>query len=111
MRNLNNILKNGAQDYYKKRFENKVKQLIEYLLLNWQDSVADDFKIKLYQTIELLSEQPNLGLKVKSFAYTRTILITAHNRLYYRVENNTLVITNLIDTRCDPKKNPFNKTK
>jgi len=69
----------------------------------------DDFKIKLYQTIELLSEQPNLGSKVKSSVYTRTILITSHNRLYYRIENDKLVITNLIDTRRNPKNNPFNK--
>ena len=91
----------------KKRFENKVKQVLEYLLLNWQDSVADDFNTKLYQTIELLSQQPNLGSTSKNLPHTRTILITKHNRLYYRVEKGKLIIINLIDTR--KSKNPFNK--
>ncbi len=49
----------------KKRFENKVKKLVEYLVLNWYDPVADNFIKKLYQTIELLSEKPNSGLKLK----------------------------------------------
>ena len=88
----------------KKRFENKVKRLVEYLLLSWYDSVADDFILQLNQSIELLSESPNIGSKVKGLKNTRTILITKHNRLYYRIENDKLVVINLIDTRRDPKR-------
>ena len=97
----------------KKRFENKVKKLLEYLLLNWYDAVADDFILQLNHTVELLSKNPNIGSKIKGLDNnnTRTILITKHNRLYYRTEKGKLIIINIIDTRRNPKKNPFNKSK
>lgn len=72
--------------------------------MNWYDSVADNFIKKLYETIELLSEKPNSGLKLKEGNNIRTILITKHNRLYYRIEKDKLIIINLIDTRRNPKK-------
>lgn len=93
----------------KKRFQNKVRKLNEYLISNWYESVAHDFELKLISTIGLLSEQPQLGSTVKGYNDIRTILITEHNRLYYRIEKNTLVILNLIDTRRNPAKNPFKK--
>jgi plasmid stabilization system protein ParE len=93
----------------KKRFQNKVRKLNEYLISNWYESVADDFALKLISTIVLISEQPQVGSAVKGFNGIRTILITEHNRLYYRIEKNTLVIINLIDTRRNPKTNPFKK--
>ncbi len=95
----------------KKRFQNKVRKLNEYLISNWNESVADDFVLKLISTIVLLSEQPHLGSAVKGFNGIRTILITEHNRLYYRIEKNTLVILNLIDTRRNSKTKLFNKPK
>ncbi|MDQ6755954.1 MAG: type II toxin-antitoxin system RelE/ParE family toxin [Bacteroidota bacterium] len=83
----------------------------EYLLLNWYDSVAKNFNTKLTGTIKLLSQQPNLGSKVKGLTNTRTILITKHNRLYYRIDTDKLIITNILDTRRNPENNRFNKSK
>ncbi len=93
----------------KKRYDNKIKNLLEYLLLNWNDSVAENIILKLDRTIELLSEQEKIGSKVNGLKNTRTILITKHNRLYYRIENDKLIIINLVDTRRNPQTNPFNK--
>lgn len=95
----------------KKRYDNKVKKLLEYLLLNWYDSVANDIISKLDHTIKLLSKQEKIGSRVKGFNDTRAILITKHNRLYYRIEKDNLIILNLLDTRRNPKSNPFNKFK
>ena len=95
----------------KKRFENRVKTVLSYLLENWYDSVADDFMIALKEKIKLLSVQPFTGELVGSHKNVRTCLVTKHNRIYYRVEKNKLIIINMIDTRKNPKKNPFNKNK
>lgn len=93
----------------KKRFENKVKNLVKYLLENWYDSVADDFIFKLDNVVRLLSLTPHIGKTIKNFKNTRSILITNHNRLYYRIEKSNLILVNLIDTRRNPKTNPFKK--
>ncbi len=93
----------------KKRYDNKIKNLLGYLLLNWNDSVAENVILKLDHTIQLLSKQEKIGSKVNGLKNTRTILITKHNRLYYRIEKDKLIIINLMDTRRNPAKNPFNK--
>ena len=93
----------------KKRFENKVIKLLYYLETNWGDTIAINFKILLLQKLNLLTTQPLIGLEVDSLKNVRSILITKHNRVYYRIERNQIAILNMIDTRQDPKKNPFNK--
>ena len=95
----------------KKRFENKVKKLLEYLLLNWYDKVADDFILILNRKMELLSEHPYIGSEVISHAGIRTYLVSKHNRIYYRIRGNQIIFINIFDTRRNPKKNPFNKSK
>lgn len=94
----------------KKRFENRVKAVLLYLSENWYDSVADDFMVTLKEKIKLLSVQPLTGRLINPDKNVRSCLVTKHNKLYYRVEKNKLVIINMIDTRKDPKKNPFNKS-
>jgi hypothetical protein len=37
----------------------------------------------------------------------RTILITKHNRLYYKFTNDRIIIINMFDTRKNPKKNRY----
>lgn len=93
----------------KKRFETKVKKLLEYLVMNWYDEVADDFTKRLNNKIVLLSKKPFLGKPVPTLANTRTILITKHNRIYYRLQGNSIIFLNMFDTRRNPKRNPFSK--
>jgi plasmid stabilization system protein ParE len=93
----------------KKRFENKVIKLLNYLETNWDDAVAINFKILLLQKLDLLAKQPEIGAEVNVLKNIRSILITKHNKVYYRIENNKIVVINMIDTRKNPKHNPFNK--
>jgi plasmid stabilization system protein ParE len=95
----------------KKRFESKVKKVIEYLVLHWYDEVADEFKRKLIKKMLLLTERHYIGKRVNKLPGVRTTLITRHNRIYYRVEKHSIIFIDMLDTRMNPKKNPFNKTK
>lgn len=60
----------------KKRFENKVKNLLEYLVANWQDKVAVDFLLILYNTITVISNNPAVGSKIKNSNNIRSLLVT-----------------------------------
>ena len=93
----------------KKRFLNKVKNLQEYLLTNWLDVVEADFMKKLDDKIKLLAQQPFIGIETSINNKIRTTLITKHNRIYYKIEGNNVIILNMIDTRRNPKTNPFIK--
>jgi len=95
---------------YKKRFINKLDKLLDYLHEEWSVDVANNFIIILRSRIDSLKQNPHIGSSTY-LKNTRTILITKHNRLYYRIENDKLIILNLIGTRRNPANNPFNKGK
>ena len=93
---------------YKKRFQKKFLNLINYLSTVWNIAVTNQFIETFQSRIETLSLNPNIG-KQSSVLYVRTILITKHNRLYYRVKLKTVEIFNMYDTRLNPKNNPYKK--
>ena len=95
----------------KKRFINSMQRVHEYLEKEWNTAVADEFNRIADEKIKLISRQPGIG-KNTVIRNVRCILAGKgyQNRIYYRVEQNRLIIINMIDTRKDPKKNSFNKS-
>lgn len=93
---------------YKKRYLNSLDKLILYLEKTWPVSVAHNFMDILANCLNLLKVNSNMGLET-SIKNTRTILITKHNRLYYCIEKNKIIILNMINTRRNPISNPFKK--
>ena len=92
---------------YKKRFNNKLIKLLEYLDKEWNYKVAQDFLEKLDKRINTLKKQPLVGKLSLKKVGIRAILITKHNRLYYKIANDTIIVLNMYDTRSNPKKNPY----
>jgi plasmid stabilization system protein ParE len=93
----------------KKRYQNNLKKIVSYLVINWNKEVAEKFLNLLFTKYELLSTMPNIGVQILSKKNVRSILITKHNKVYYRVEKGHLIILNIIDTRRNPKKDPLIK--
>jgi plasmid stabilization system protein ParE len=91
----------------KKRFTNKVKNLLLYLEKTWNEDVAADFMLKLDKQIERVHLRPHTGIQIKSFKSTRSVLITKHNRMFYRIKRDTVEILNMYDTRMNPGNNPY----
>ena len=91
----------------KKRFTKKVTNLLAYLELNWDSRFVKEFAIKLKFRIDTLSTQPYIGSVSKKVKNVRSIFITKHNKLYYRIQNDVIEILNLYDTRINPKKNIY----
>jgi plasmid stabilization system protein ParE len=91
----------------KKRFTYKVQKVLTYLEKEWSSKVASEFLLKIDHRISLLVTQPEIGapsLKVKD---VRAVLITRHNKMYYQIKNNKVIILNLYDTRINPKKKRY----
>lgn len=83
------------------------KHIIEHLISSWPLSIAIDFANTLNRKLTNLSMQPFNGIKSNRNPTIRSILISKHNRLYYRINDNHIELLSLIDTRMDPAKNPF----
>ena len=84
---------------YLKRFNNKLAQLQAYLQNEWGDKVVKNFIETLYNKINNIKIQPNIGLASTNFKDTRSILISKHNRLVYRISKKQIIVIDLIDTR------------
>ena len=93
----------------KKRFTNKVVKLLYYLESEWGKTVADNVLKEIGRRLDTLSEQPFIGAYCDEAKTVRSILLTKHNRLYYRIKANTIEIINMYDLRMNPKKNPYRK--
>ena len=91
----------------KKRFTNRVQKVLEYLEKEWSHKVAEEFLVKIDRRIDLLSRQPNIGLLSTKVKGIRGLLITRHNRLYYKIKGKKVIILNMYDTRINPGKNPY----
>lgn len=91
----------------KKRFTNKVQKVLAYLEKEWSHQVAADFLIKIDRRIELLIKQPFVGMLSSRVKNVRGLLITRHNKLYYTVKDDKVIILNMYDTRMNPQKNPY----
>jgi len=89
---------NAIQDY---------KLVIDYLLLEWSVPVAEKFAETIDKRIEVLSRFPNIGIVSTKDLSIRSIVITKHNKLYYRLLSEKIEILNIFDTRQNPQKNLY----
>jgi plasmid stabilization system protein ParE len=100
----------GLQIVAKKRFLNSFKKVTSYLKAEWGKAVAEDFNTIVQSKLDLIASHPGIG-SVTAISNTRSVIVGKghQNKIYYRVENNKIVVINMIDTRKNPKHNPFNK--
>jgi len=54
-----------------------------------------------------LASNPKIGIKSKSDKTIRSLLVTKHNRLYFSVDDDKILLLQLFDTRQHPSKNKF----
>ena len=91
-----------------KFFQTKVIALNSYLQKEWGLTVASKFHETLIKVILTLADQPAIGSVSKKKKDVRKILVTKHNRLYYRVkDNDSIFLLTLFDTRQNLKRNRY----
>jgi urocanate hydratase len=84
-------------------FLTKVTHLLEYLEKTWGKKVYEEFKQKIDTQILSLLKQLDKGKNCK-LPNVKRLLITPHNKLFYRVKGKTIYIITFFDMRQDPKK-------
>lgn len=89
---------NALEDY---------KRVINYLVMDWSVNIAIDFEAILNKKLTNLSYNPSIGIASQKKPIVRSILITKHNRLYYQIVKDSIVLLNLFDTRQNPEKNIY----
>ena len=100
----------GLKIVAKKRFLNNFKKITAYLKQDFGKSVADDFNKIVLNKLDLIAVKPNIGTNT-AIKNTKSVLAGKgfQNRIYYRVEENKLIILNLKDIRRNPKQNRYHQ--
>lgn len=86
----------------RKRFTNKVTRTLQYLEKEWSEKIARDFLLKIDRRIHQLQKQPYLGAPSEKVTGVRGILVSKHNKLFYKIKGNQVIILNIYDTRINP---------
>lgn len=89
---------NALEDY---------KRVIDYLVEEWSAGIAERFSENVQARLETLSNYPFLGIASTKDLSVRSISVSKHNRLYYRVTPSSIDVLDLFDTRQNPKKNQY----
>ena len=89
---------------WNRKASNRFNNIIEYLQSEWGDKVTQNFVIKTYQIIEILAQNPEIGTIENQEKQIRAFVITKHNTIFYRVDDNKLFILTFFDNRQNPNK-------
>lgn len=83
----------------KKRFNDKLVKVLTYLEIEWGKKTAATFLEKLDLRLATLKHHPYIGAPSNKFKSARGIHVTKHNRMYYKIHKNSIILLNLYDTR------------
>ena len=75
----------GYKIIFKKRFVKNLFDVLTYLEKEWDKKVADEFQDRVNNALELLMLHPYIGAPSNKID-VRGLLITKHNRLFYRIK-------------------------
>lgn len=92
---------------WNRRANNNFNSIIKYLQNKWGDKVTQNFVIRTYQIIELLAQNPEMGSVEHFEKQIRGIVITKHNTLFYRIEEEKLILLTFFDNRQHPEKKSY----
>ena len=92
---------------WNRRASDNFNAIIEYLQGEWGERVTRNFVTRTYQILELLATNPEMGSVEHFEKQIRGIVITKHNTLFYRIEEEKLILLNFFDNRQDPKKKAY----
>lgn len=81
------------------RAADKYDKILDYLKENWGKNLTPSFVSKTFDILALLKKQPNLGTLEKPKKGIRGFLISKHNIMFYRVDEDVLIVLNFFDTR------------
>jgi plasmid stabilization system protein ParE len=92
---------------WNRRASDNFNSIIKYLQEEWGDNVTRNFVVRTHQIIELLRSTPEMGAIEHFEKQIRGFVITKHNTLFYRIEEEKLILLSFFDNRQHPRKKTY----
>jgi plasmid stabilization system protein ParE len=93
------------QIIFKKRFQNKLQNVLAYIENEFGLVVAQKFAKQLDNKFTTLLKEPLMGKPSIYINDIRSIHAGNYNRVYYKIDGNRIIVLNMYDTRINPKRN------
>jgi plasmid stabilization system protein ParE len=87
---------------WSEKAEEQYNHLMDYLIEYWSIDVAIRFANDVDDILEILQTMPFAGKVSEQDSRIRMILINSKNVFYYWVEESTVYLLSLVDTRQSP---------
>jgi plasmid stabilization system protein ParE len=82
----------------------KVALIYEYLIINWNEAVADNFLDLLFKFERNISFFPKSFKSSRKFKNCRLGLVHPHVSVIYKVKKNSIVILTVFDNRSNQER-------
>ena len=90
-----------------KEFLKNTLFVLNYIEKEWGIKSAERFQTLLDSKIDKLSIHAKTGSLINKNKNIRKLMITKHNKIYYRINKNEINILTLFENKMDPKKNKY----
>ena len=88
-----------------KRFRKNTLKVYDYLMKDYSAKTAFNFLDKVQRRVELIIQYPEIGKPSQKKANIRSVTLQPYNRIYYRVNKNTIELLCVFDMRR--RKRPY----
>lgn len=85
----------------------ELERTIDYLIQNWTEKELRNLALKIEETLELISSNPELFPRSEIKKDIRRVVIAKFNTIYYRIKGNNLEIISFFSNRQNPKRRKF----
>lgn len=85
-------MKNGYKIFWTDYALQELEQTIIYLEENWTEKELQNLASKIEETLELLSQNPNLFQRSEIKKNVRRAVVLTHNTLYYRINGDIVEV-------------------
>jgi plasmid stabilization system protein ParE len=92
---------------FTEKFEISTSKTAKWLKKEWSFYSAQKFQDKLAVALEKVIANPFIGQRSRKFEDVRSIMVTHHNRLYYRITDTTITFLELIELNRSPHRNKY----
>jgi plasmid stabilization system protein ParE len=90
-----------------KEFLNNVLTILAYIEKEWGIKSSEKFQTILDSKIDSLSIHPKIGRAITRNKHIRKLMITKHNKIYYKIRHNEIIILTLFESKQNPNRNKY----
>ena len=87
--------------------ENDFEEILNYLSINWDNRIVNNFIDRLDKYIGVIDNNPKYFPLINKKLKIRKCVITKQNSLFYRASKDRIELIRLFDTRQNPDKLKF----